>query len=76
MKHAFVIALVVAGTLAAAAINGELTATAAQSCETLASLTLPNTTVTLAQTVGAGAFTPPRVGPFGSCRRFAVWRQR
>jgi len=28
-------------------------------CETLASLALPNTTITLAQPVGAGEFTPP-----------------
>jgi feruloyl esterase len=32
---------------------------AAASCEALASLTLPNTTITLAHTVSAGAFTPP-----------------
>ena len=34
-------------------------AVAAVSCESLASLTLPNTTITLAQTVAAGDFTPP-----------------
>src|SRR5262245_47554440 len=28
-------------------------------CETLASVSLPNTTITSAQTVAAGAFTPP-----------------
>lgn len=32
---------------------------AAASCESLLSLTLPNTTITLAQTVAAGEFTPP-----------------
>ena len=32
---------------------------AAMSCEGLASLMLPNTTITMAQTVPAGAFTPP-----------------
>ena len=32
---------------------------AASACESLASLKLPNTTITLAQTVAAGAFTPP-----------------
>ncbi len=32
---------------------------AAASCEGLASLALPNTTITLAQTVAAGDFTPP-----------------
>ena len=34
-------------------------ASAASSCETLASLKLPHTTITLAQTVGAGTFPPP-----------------
>src|SRR5689334_8983366 len=34
-------------------------AAGASSCETLASLNLPNTTITLAQTVGAGGFSPP-----------------
>ena len=33
--------------------------TAATPCERLASVTLPNTTITLAQLVEAGAFTPP-----------------
>jgi len=32
---------------------------AATACESLTSLKLPNTTITLAQTVAAGAFTPP-----------------
>ena len=32
---------------------------AAASCESLASLTLPNATITMAQSVAAGAFTPP-----------------
>ena len=32
---------------------------AGTSCESLASLKLPNTTITLAQTVAAGAFSPP-----------------
>jgi len=44
--------------LLAALMNGH-TVNAAASCEGLASLTLPNTTITLAQTVSAGAFTPP-----------------
>ena len=34
-------------------------ATASGSCENLTSLSLPNTTITAAQTVAAGAFTPP-----------------
>ena len=47
--------------LLAVLMNGQsLNATA--SCEGLASLTLPNTTITLAQTVSAGAFTPPVAG--------------
>ena len=37
-------------------------AAAAVSCESLASLSLPNTTITSAKTVGAGAFTPPTGG--------------
>ena len=40
------------------------TITAATSCENLASLKLQDTTITLAQTVAAGAFAPP-VGPGG-----------
>ena len=35
------------------------------SCESLAALTLPNATVTSAQTVAAGAFQPPTSGPGG-----------
>jgi tannase/feruloyl esterase len=35
------------------------TVDAAASCESLASMTLPNTTITLARVVEAGAFTPP-----------------
>jgi feruloyl esterase len=35
------------------------------SCESLAALTLPNTTVTSAQAVAAGAFTPPAAGRGG-----------
>ena len=58
MKLALVTAFVV-GTLATAAMHGELTVTAAQSCESLASLTLPDATITLAQAVGPGSFTPP-----------------
>ena len=36
---------------------------AASSCESLSSLRLPNTSITLAQTVLAGAFTLPGTGP-------------
>jgi len=37
----------------------KVTAASAATCESLSSLKLPNTTITLAQTVAAGAFTPP-----------------
>ena len=37
----------------------------AATCESLGSLSLPNTTVTVAQTVAAGAFTPPGRGGRG-----------
>ncbi len=47
-----------AALLLAALMNGQ-TLNAATSCEGLASLTLPTTTITLAQSVGAGAFMPP-----------------
>ena len=36
------------------------TPTMAATCESLASLTLPNTTITLAVSVAAGAFVPPK----------------
>ena len=36
---------------------------AASSCESLSSPALPNTSITLAQTVPAGAFTRPGTGP-------------
>jgi feruloyl esterase len=41
------------------------------SCETVAKLSLPNTTVTGAQTVAAGAFTPPVSGANGAAQSFA-----
>ena len=55
MKRVFRTLLVMAAVLVAPAINGDLTATTMQSCEKLASLALPNATITLAQTVGPGA---------------------
>jgi len=58
MKHALMTVLLVAGTLVTAVVNGERMATATQSCESLTSLTLPNATITLAQAVARGAFTP------------------
>ena len=51
---AALIALTICGT------GSELAA--ATSCESLASLTLPNTTIATAQTVAAGAFQPPAAG--------------
>jgi feruloyl esterase len=39
---------------------------AATTCEGLAKLSLPNTTITMAQTVAAGAFTPPPGGRGGT----------
>jgi feruloyl esterase len=47
------------GALLLAVLMSGQTVDAKASCEGLASLTLPNTTITLAQTVAAGAFTPP-----------------
>jgi feruloyl esterase len=49
-----------AALLLAALMNGQ-TLNDGTSCEGLASLTLPTTTITLAQSVGAGAFMPPAV---------------
>ncbi|HEY3442212.1 MAG TPA: tannase/feruloyl esterase family alpha/beta hydrolase [Paludibaculum sp.] len=40
-------------------VAASLTAQAASSCENLAALKLPATTIQLAQTIAAGAFTPP-----------------
>jgi len=47
------------GALLLALLMNGRTLNAAQSCEGLASLTLPDTKITLAQTVAAGGFTPP-----------------
>jgi len=58
MKRALISAVLIAGTLGAGAIDGRVTVVASGSCENLSSLTLPNTTITLARTVGPGAFTP------------------
>jgi Tannase and feruloyl esterase len=59
MKYVLMVALFVAGALATPAVDVELTAAAAPSCESLASRTFPGTTITLAQVIDAGAFTPP-----------------
>jgi feruloyl esterase len=54
--------------LLATAIHDD-TLRAATSCESLSALTLPDATITLAQTVPAGGFTPP--GPGGTAQAFA-----
>ena len=61
--------LTIASSLALAAFAPSDLATAA-TCESLSTLSLPNTTVTLAQPVAAGAFTPPagRAGAGGGGR--------
>jgi len=46
-------------------VFGPSTALAASPCESLAKVSLPNTTITSAQTVAAGAFTPPAGGRGG-----------
>src|SRR3990172_556452 len=57
MKHRSVPAMFVA-TLAALVLTPAL-ASAAQPCESLASVRFPETTITLAAAVPAGQFTPP-----------------
>jgi len=57
MKYVLMITLFVACTVSTAAVRGERAATGARSCESLASLTLPNTTITRALAVDAGSFT-------------------
>src|SRR5438046_2537811 len=54
-----VLMIFAAATVTTAAVNGELTAAGTRSCESLASLTLPGTTITFAKAVDAGEFTPP-----------------
>jgi feruloyl esterase len=57
-KTLTILALAAAATLPASA--------AAASCESLTSLTLPNTTITLSRPVAAGEFTPPGPTPPGA----------
>ena len=71
MKYALMTSLVVAGMLAAVGLNGELTATAAEPCESLASLKLPNTTIALAQVVPVGGFSRPIIGPSAAEQGFS-----
>ncbi|HVZ22187.1 MAG TPA: tannase/feruloyl esterase family alpha/beta hydrolase [Vicinamibacterales bacterium] len=60
MKSGFVAALpLLVMTSLPAAAQTRPNAASSASCERLASLALPHTTITLAQTVAAGAFTPP-----------------
>ena len=61
-KFAVVAILTVSGTLVPSASRGRgyaQPAAAPQTCEQLAQLALPNTKITTAQTVAAGAFAPP-----------------
>jgi feruloyl esterase len=60
-------------SLLAIAAMAALTASPAlaASCESLASIKLPNTTITLAKTVAAGAFTPPNPGGPGAASQFS-----
>ena len=48
----------------------------AATCESLAGLKLSNTTITIAQTVAAGAFTPASgsAAPYKDLPAFAVWQ--
>ena len=73
MKHFVIATLVVITTATTALVFAG--SPAAQSCESLASLTLPNTKITLAQTVDAGAFRPPTTDgaapPAAAARAFA-----
>src|SRR5436309_11603730 len=83
----YVLMIFAAATVTTAAVNGELTAAGTRSCESLASLTLPGTTITFAKAVDAGEFTPPvpvggtaprpaAVQAFAACRRSAEWQRR
>ena len=67
-KHFRIHAFVVAAFLAAMFVSTALPAAAA-SCESLAGLKLPDTTITMAQSVAAGAFTVPAAGR-GAAPRF------
>jgi hypothetical protein len=64
MKRAVLGILVVTASLRVGNVDGQLSTTTAQSCTSLASIRLPDTTITEAQPVLPGAFVPPR--PFGA----------
>ena len=54
--------LVVVTTALALLVFNRSHVVAAAACESLTSLSLPNTTITLAESVGSGHFTPPATG--------------
>jgi len=86
VKYVLMTTILVATTLNAAAVNGELEATGARSCESLASLTLPTPAITLCEgsrcrRVHAARASRRHGRPAGSprfaaCRRSAVWQRR
>ena len=61
MKHLLTttIIVIVAATLGIATAGGQVAEAPTTSCESLASLALPNATITAARRVDAGAFLPP-----------------
>ena len=61
MRARILVGVAFAGVIAM--LTGARAVTAPRSCEDLASLALPHATVTLAQTVAAGAFLPPNDTP-------------
>ena len=58
MRRILAVTLVLAATVAPGATNTKPATTATQSCAGLLRLALPNASITLAQVVDAGAFTP------------------
>ena len=67
----FIGALLVVATFQTRAVQTAVAGAA--SCEGLTALALPNTTITAAQTVAAGAFTPPVASRGGAGRGGAVY---
>src|SRR5437867_4452120 len=53
--------MLIAAAVAIALVSQAPASDASSACEQLTSLTLPNTTITIAETVAAGAFVPPVV---------------
>ena len=58
----FALAALLVGVLAFMLAPGPAIGAAGRSCQSLAMLSLPDTTITLAEPVGEGAFTPPASG--------------